>query len=804
MFSLKHFVKVFIITALSILLMLCGLMGIAVMQRQKIAHLLMDELSAQLNIPLKHSAFDFSLVKNFPLASMVLHDISVLYPSAQADTLLHINELMVSFNLIDVVNRNYQIRGIKLNGGTVNLRSNQLHTLNQPLGGSEPTADEPTAPIQFDHIAINKIKLRHFDNDNKLSYGINIDKTKIFIKLIDNDLTFQLKGTAQVFEPKTTIHDTPFTIEAAVNKHNNTWNIDALNVIHKHINLYSKGQYAKQQLNLRFATAPFKAHRVANMLGVRFIESGTCKINGQLLFSQGEFNTVAIQHSSSNIGIKINSDKLIVGQMDGHSQFTHNFKQHHSTIERVSLRLGDAKAEGTLRAKGLQRLALLADMDLCTKGIPVVKLPKGWNFDAQGHAKLLASLDLSDPNNIEFSVNDTRSELQLHVASNPLLPSLTNLHGQARVGKHIELQTQGTLQDKPITANATIHNTLKIINNRTLNSINASIRCKHLNLNNLIAEITKQKPEGDSSSIDLTYKIDYNVDTLLYLNKTFNRVSGRFYEHNSTLYADNLNAQLYSGRLSDGLVAISPSGELAISGQLQQMDVSALFADNNNFRQQIITAQNINGTLNADIQMRFATNEQGIDMQSLRLASNVELHNGRLRGMDKIKQLNKWLNLSEVKSIDFNTLTNTIVIDTGWVHIPVMDITSNVLGIKLDGQHSFRGPFHYHVRLNVAQLLANRFLNKSGAGDFERQRDNGLFLNLLISGDGNGYQIKRDKARSKQQMKNEVSKERALLKNIMREEFGRKRDTSKTAADTLPTKPKPTTGYRVVWEDDED
>ena len=172
MFSIKHFIKVFIITALSILLMLCGLMGIAVMQRQKIANLLMDELSSQLNIPLKHSAFDFSLAKNFPLASMVLHNISVMYPSAQADTLLHINELMVSFNLIDVVNRNYQIRGLKLNGGTVNIRSNQLHTINQPQDNSKSSNDQPTTPIQFDHIAINNIRLRYFDNDNRQTFEI--------------------------------------------------------------------------------------------------------------------------------------------------------------------------------------------------------------------------------------------------------------------------------------------------------------------------------------------------------------------------------------------------------------------------------------------------------------------------------------------------------------------------------------------------------------------------------------------------------------------------------------------------------
>lgn len=782
--------------------MLLGLMGIAVMQRQKIADMLIDELSEQVSIPLRHSSFDFSLAKSFPLASMVLHDITVMYPQTPTDTLLHINELVVSFDLIDVINRNYQIRGIKINGAIANLKADQLKQLGKQFEPDKDTDNQPTN-IQFDHIAINNLSLRHYDGSNILCNEIFVDKTKIFIKLNTNSLSIQLNGIAQSIEPKSAIQNMPFDIEAAVNKKNDVWHIDALNVKHKHLNIYSKGDYAKQQLTMRFSTNSFKAQRVANMLGLKFIQSGTCRASGILQFADGQFGPVAIQHNSSDLRIGLGREVLHIGHLNGESRFSHNFKRHRTEIAQVDMRLGEATASGAVVAKGLQQMAVLADMDLSTNGLPVVKLPKGWDIAAQGHAKLLGVLNLTNLDSVRFNLIDTRSTLQLQAETNPLLPSLTNLHGTAHIGKHIELRAQAMLQGKPITTSAIAHNTLNIINKGELTSLNTSIKAQQLDLGKLIDEITQPKTDS-TSNFKLKYIIDYNVDTLYYLNKNFYTVSGRFYEYNDTLYADNLQARLYSGSIADGIVAVAPNGVLGIEGKLRQMDVSSLFADFNNFKQQIVTAENISGTLNAQVKMRFATTPKDIDMQSLRLASNVELHNGKLRGMDKIKQLNKWLNLSEVKSIDFNTLTNTIAIDSGWVHIPSMDIRSNVLGIKLDGRHSFSGPFDYHVRLNVAQLLANRFLNKSGSSDFERQKEGGLHLNLLISGDSTGYQVRRDKERNKQQIRNEVDKERTLLQNIMREEFGRKRDTIDVATDSVPAKPKSTTGYRLIWDDDDE
>ena len=808
MFTFRYFIKVFIITTISILMLLVGLMGLVVMQRQKIADRLLLALSEQVSIPLSHTSFDFSLAKSFPLASMVLNNAVVMYPNSDTDTLLCINELSVAFNLINTINRDYRIKAIKLNGGFVKLKSARLRQLSGQLGMGQGTA--PRTPdstkIQFDHIAISGLLLSHFDNSDRLSNKVLIDKTHVNLKLDNETVYFHLKGIAQIIVPQCSISDNPLNIEAAITKHGRQWNIGALNVAHRHIALRTSGRYIDQSLMLQFASNTFKAKRLAHMLGINGVEGGSCRANGRLsyLFDSGTFGPVSVRHSSRNLVVKVGDEKLHIDELDGHSTLSDNFKQHSSHIERIAMRLDGASAQGSMRLKGLKRMALLADMELNAPGIPMVELP-GWALSAHGHAKALARLDLSAPDCPQLEVRAVGGQLQVDIPKNPLLPSLSHMRATATLGRHIQVEAQGVLQGSPVTATALMYNTQRIINTGQVSRIETSIACRTLNLGGLLDEIERIERSDDKKN-NMQYVINYNVDTLLFMNKTIKHVTGRLYERHDTLYADRLRGEMYSGMLA-GDVAMH-NGRFNIDGRLQQMDVAVLFADNQNFNQQIVTSSNISGRLNARLRLHFASHEEppGIDPNSLRLAADVELLQGKLSGMDKIKQLDKWLNLSAVKSIDFNTMHNTIVIDTGWVQIPSMSISSNVLNITLDGAHSFQGSFDYHVRLNLAQLLANRFMNKSGAADFDRQSDNGIHINLIISGDSSGYQIKRDRARAKQHLRAEVEKERAQLRNVVLEEFGRKRDTIAPARDTAKAAPKPTqnTGYRVVWDDDEE
>lgn len=805
MFSFRYFIKVFIITTLCIVLMLCALMGLVVAQRQKIADRLMRELSEQVSIPLSHSSFDFSLAKSFPLASMVLRDVVVTYPQTKADTLLRINELSVAFNLINTLNKDYRIKAIMLNGGFVNLKSALLQQLQGQLGTEPNTSSTDSTRIQFDRIAINNLMLSHFDNSNRLSSKIHIDKTHIHIKLDSDTLVFQLKGATQSLVPQTSISGTPLNVEAAINKHGERWNIDALNIAHRHIELRTNGLYHRQRLVLRFSTNTFKAKRMAELLGLGAIEGGSCQAQGQLSyrFDSGTFGPVSIDHSSRNLLINIGKDKLHVDELIGHSHLSDNFKQHQSHAERVSVRLGEASAQGSLRLKGLKRMAVLADLEVNAPSLPLVELP-GWELSGHGRAKLLAQLDLRQPDSPQLHVRAAQGQLHANIPKNPLLPSLTQVQATATLGQHIQVQAQGQLHGQPLTATAQLHDALQIINAQQLSRIETTLGCRSLDLDRLLDELNRIELNSDDEN-KLQYLINYKVDTLLFLNKKINSVAGRLYERHDTLYIDRLRGGLYSGLLA-GNVAMH-NGRFDIDAQLQRMDVAALFADNQNFNQQLVSADKISGQLNAKLRLRFANAEQGIDPRSLRLAADVELAQGRLCGMDKIKQLDKWLNLSVVKSIDFNTLHNTILIDTGWVQIPSMSISSNVLNITLDGAHSFEGRFDYHVRLNLAQLLANRFMSKSGASDFEQQSEGGIHINLIISGDSTGYQVRRDRARTKQQLRDEVARERAQLRSIVQEEFGRRRDTvPPIRRDTARTATKPTqsTGYRVVWDDEDE
>ena len=78
-----------------------------------------------------------------------------------------------------------------------------------------------------------------------------------------------------------------------------------------------------------------------------------------------------------------------------------------------------------------------------------------------------------------------------------------------------------------------------------------------------------------------------------------------------------------------------------------------------------------------------------------------------------------FIDIEELKHIKFNTLENKIEISNGQIHIPNMEIQSTVLGLALEGTHSFSNYIDYNIKLNVMPILAGKVRNRRRQLNFE-------------------------------------------------------------------------------------
>lgn len=799
MFNIKYFLKIFAITLLATVLLVIGFMLVLLSNQQTIANRFMQELQKGSAVHFQYEQINFSITQNFPFASIGLRHFVAFYPSNGSDTLVAIDELTILVNALSIVKGNYYVNNVMLNNGRVNYCASKFHSLAHAFGAdSAPDTSQAVGRIRFDRIVLNNIYLNYSTDENSTPQRIDIKKTKVLLDLSQDKMNIQFRSSVQNFLPAVFDRQQLLTVEGAATKVGPIWNIQALNFSYNSIDIFSSGIYnsGNQQCRLKISSNRFHLKKLAPLLGFNQIAGGTSQIAGDMDIdlNRGTIQNLTFGHSSSNVLIKRKKFTLKIHILRGITRLTDDFARHSTSISEFSANYGKNSIAGSLEIKGINRYALLADVGFDLQDLSDLDFQSG-SAEAKGKAKLLAWVGADKANSVDMELIDIRGNVQFSAQTNPFFAPVKKLKGEAAIGKSISLNVDGLLYDSPFSASAEIGSTLGFIAHNRISSITSTVNAKRLPLSTLLDDIDKISSKGGGSG-SFDYMLNCRIDTLLYMNKAIGNVSGNIHPHNDAFCLSNLSANLYDGRFNGNIVVHDSS--FVISGKISKMDVSEIFADNKNFGQEVITSQNIHGTLDADVAMNFTTQNGAINTSTMLLGGEFWLQNGKLKGMNKIKKLDKWLNLKEVESIDFNTLHNFINIKDGILTIPSMNIKSNVISISLDGSHSFSGKYEYHARINLTKLLASRFMNKSASEEYETSSNSDLFVNLVIVGNGGDYQIRRDKERDRQKLKADIKNEGVLFKQLMKEEFAPSKDTLRKP-DSIKSN---STKLRIVWDDE--
>lgn len=796
---LKLFVKVFFSTLLVVVLACAGVFAYVVINQQKIADGFVQHLKSENNIPLEYSKLDFSVTKNFPLASVVLSDVCVVYPGNSADTLVSLNELLISANVLQLINGNYLVNSIGLNGGSVNYNQSLIGLITSRFENQSASDSGSARNFRFDNINIEDVNVSYRSNSQSAPVDVRIARAKIQFDFTPQQLNLQFKTELQNIIPKSIKCDKTLFVEGAVTSQQKQWQIDALNLKLGPLQVFSNGSYNanNKQVNLRFITPKFGLKRVAQMFGIDEITAGTTSLKGSLLFNtnSGTVEVLAINHSSTNILAKVSNIEFKCPTLVAQTKLSNNFSRHFTQVSKFEIVSDENRIWGSAKVKGFKNLALLCNSNFQLDSISKLGLLPKIEIKTNGSVKLLAGIKIHEKS-ANFNVLQIAGNAQFESERNLIFNPVKNLSGEVHVDKNINLKVNGILHSSDFASQLIVHNTLNVINKSEINSIKASVSSSFVDVDKLLDDIAKIEMGENSSSSKLSYSINFKADTINLFDKQVANVSGLLYEQHDTLHLQNLRAGLYSG-MFNGNVQIHQNS-YNIDGKLKGVDVSQLFFDNNNFSQNFIKHSDISGILDANFKLKMADINGKIDRESLLLDGYFKLVNGKLKGMNRVKQLEKWLNLNEVESIDFSTIQNQILIHNKQLIIPSMDINSNVMNISLDGKHSFDGDFEYHTKLNLTRLLANRFMNSSASTDYDYDEHNNRHINLLIFGNSSDYKIKRDRERANQKFKDNVKAEGQVLKNILNEEFKIKKDSLKTPVDTSHSN----TGFRIEWDDE--
>lgn len=326
--------------------------------------------------------------------------------------------------------------------------------------------------------------------------------------------------------------------------------------------------------------------------------------------------------------------------------------------------------------------------------------------------------------------------------------------------------------------------------NRAELKFQANLQSKNLDIDRLmnLSDLTEaEKEQTDTLVVDSlqTERIQKRQQITQFLKGTFdaridnfnyNKIEGSdfvgklAFNNNELLIQGDTKAMNGAFDL-DGTLFFEDEPRLVAKLICSNIDATEFFREAENFGQEILTADNVSGTLSAKMAIYAYWNAEGeFEYDKLRVLAGLNIRDGRLQDFAMLKDFSTYVKMRDLMDIRFATLENYMEISDQKMYLPVMFIQSNAMNLTVSGEHSFENEMNYNLKVNAGQVIANRF--KGASTKPQPARRNGWFnLYFNIAGAVEDYKVETAKKEVQQAfMFSERRKD--VVRQALEREFG--------------------------------
>jgi len=234
---------------------------------------------------------------------------------------------------------------------------------------------------------------------------------------------------------------------------------------------------------------------------------------------------------------------------------------------------------------------------------------------------------------------------------------------------------------------------------------------------------------------------------------------------------------------------------------VSEIDINKTFSAFNNFGQDFIVSDNLQGRLTGNVTVLSPHDgNYRIFRKAIVAEAHLVISEGKLISFPPAESLSSYLDLSELKNISFSRMENDLFINNGIVSIPKMLINSSAVNFTVYGTHGFDGDYSYHVRLLLSEVMSRKARDRNrGVSSFGQVKVDGsgkATVPLKIECINGKTNVSYDFGQAQENIKNDVAVEKQTLKGILNEEYGwYETDTARIR----PAESKPR--FSVTWEE---
>ena len=814
--------KILVWTVISVLSLLLITALLVYVFEDDIKKYAVEELNKHLNTTVEVQEIELSIWSDFPNASLNFKNVFIkdAFENKRGfDTLCYAERLSLQFDIWDMINSDYTVKTIRLENSDLNLFVDSTGDHNYHI--TKPSEDTTASEFKFalENIEMENVRFSYINQSIGHEYAVDIHESHwvgnfteesseikgsgdMQIKSIKNKAISLLKNKPSDFDLTMAFKDGNVSFspsKLSVDKMLFGWHG---NIKNDSLDLDIQGsQIDLKDFLLTFSSADLailNEYQTEGKVAMKVVVNGPVgttqapDINSEFKITEGSLIEPSKQIEVTNLSMEGN--------------FISNDQGNEELLKITNLKATtlDGQLDADLSIENFKRPILSFNVN----GNVDLKLVHDLflrDVFEEASGKILINgawkLVFLDPewDWKTFELQQSRGTLSArNIALHTETHQLNGINGDIVLsGENAAVKNFNvSIKDNSFFINGAFNNLLTYARGKGALNILGDIESERIDIEQLFAEQqSKNSTTKKSSKPQAWFPSDININAsistkeLVVKGHTLREVqlSGKL--RNQKLKIPKFSTQLYGGTVSGNMELNAENIEKILMNahfKLKNIDVNSCFKDWNNFDQQVITDQNMFGTINSTIDLvTFLDNKGSIIYPSLNATAKTKITNGKMVNVEMMKDitgfmrdngmiklaLNKHIDSFEEKllNIQFKTLENTFRIENEKLIIPRMTIANNALDINLNGTHGFDNMIDYHFNFRFRQLKSTPEYT-----EFGKIEDDGLGWRIFLSMNGHldDPKFQMDKEERKRSFQEKMKMEKQTIKSMLKQEFG--------------------------------
>ena len=854
---MKRYRKIILVSLLSIAsLLVLGGGVVSYFFRDEVINFVIESINKQVSSRIEVRSVHFSALRKFPNASVEFRHV-VMSPAREFDTLsfdpdrsrqmLSAESVFAELNLFRLLTGDYRIKRIEIRNGNINLLTDNANRHNFIFWKTPNNSSGNSSPIELQNVTIRNVDVYYGHKRSNTVIALRAERSYLSGKFSSQQysLSTDWQGVVQLFsiDGSVFIRDKTLEMIGKLDANNNIFTIRQCKFSLAKTEMAVSGGFStgdEVDLDLHIEGKQLDYSSLASVIPEPFGESlkdypgkgdvhFAADISGKA--GDGAIPKIEAQFGMSQGQITHHQSKVKLTGLSFTGSFTTGEKKRRVTskldVHNLECKIGGGTVKGSFSMQNFVKPQITAkiagntDLNQLYRFMPVKQIASAggrMNCDLTVNARLkkLSLTQSDDIDQLELRGNIRLSDALLYLRE-PYY-RFNSINGSFQLGNRVVTNNLSLMlngNDFKIDGYMDRLPSFLLKRSKTL-YLKANVSSQFMCVDSLLQQgsiagqtASATANQAESTAPILPAFIDFetalNVSKFRYQKFIAERMKAHLTCQSKVLSIGSIDFSTMSGKITgSGTIANDEANQLHILGEttLRQIDVRQLFQTFDNFGQDVLLAEHINGSLSGDLGFTVGWGSRmNLLQDEIKVEGRMDLDGGALINFEPLNNLSRFVALEELQNIRFQKLRTQVSIRNRELTFPQTDIQTSAFSIIGSGNHKFDNSYTYQVKILLSELLAAKARKaKRENQENEYLEDGGkrTALYLKIAGQGSDFKISYDKQSAMASVAADIRNEKQTLKSILKEEFGWFRK------DTLvkPTTPVNTGELRFSFDDE--